>query len=118
MWDLDSFPAVSPGGQTAITGEIYEIDEPMLASLDRLEEVPALYQRGEIATPHGTAWFYVVHSPPEGRTVIADGEWDARAPKPCCVCLLCAQHAMPRRACFQPSHPEHPAEWLPGGRRS
>ena len=53
MWDLDGYPAITAGGSTPIRGELYEVDDETLAALDRLEEVPTLYQREQISTPHG-----------------------------------------------------------------
>ncbi|MFT7624642.1 MAG: gamma-glutamylcyclotransferase (GGCT)/AIG2-like uncharacterized protein YtfP [Myxococcota bacterium] len=79
MWDLDSYPAITPGGDTAIVGELYSIDDDLLARLDVLEEVPTLYQRHRIETPLGPAWIYVVETPPSERTVLASGSWTARS---------------------------------------
>ena len=78
MWDLDGYPALTPGGETAIQGEVYEIDGPLLERLDVLEETPELYQRRALLTPHGEAYIYVVLEPPEDRVPIAAGRWSAR----------------------------------------
>jgi thiosulfate/3-mercaptopyruvate sulfurtransferase len=75
MWDLDGYPAITPGGDVAVTGELYEVTDERLALLDELEEVPSLYQRTEVETPHGTAFLYVVGEPPEQRTPIPSGDW-------------------------------------------
>lgn len=75
FWDLDSYPAMSPGGDVAVHGELFEIDADTLARLDVLEEVPELYQRTAIPTPWGDAWAYVVWEPPADATPIAGGIW-------------------------------------------
>ncbi len=38
--DLGLFPGLVPGGNHAVSGEVYEIDEVTLAVLDRLESHP------------------------------------------------------------------------------
>lgn len=49
-----SIPAAKNGSE-AIKGELYEVDDETLASLDVLEEVDAdLYDREEIELPDGT----------------------------------------------------------------
>jgi gamma-glutamylcyclotransferase (GGCT)/AIG2-like uncharacterized protein YtfP len=75
MWNLDGYPALSAGGATAVQGELYEVDDDMLARLDELEETPSLYQRAEIETPHGRAFVYVVLDPPADRALIPSGVW-------------------------------------------
>jgi gamma-glutamylcyclotransferase (GGCT)/AIG2-like uncharacterized protein YtfP len=50
---IDYFPALVPGGQRAIEGELYWVDTVMLAALDVLEEVPDLYLRERIALADG-----------------------------------------------------------------
>lgn len=78
MWDLDGYPAVTPGGSTAIHGELYAVDDPTLAALDELEEVPTLYQRGHTPTPHGAAAIYLVNVRPTGASALPSGRWTAR----------------------------------------
>jgi len=78
MWDLDGYPAVTPGGSTAIDGELYDIDGQTLAALDVLEEVPTLYQRAQTATPHGLAAIYVVADRPPDARAVPSGRWSAR----------------------------------------
>lgn len=77
VWDLDGYPALTPGGSHVIEGEVYEIDDALLARLDELEEVPELYQRAELDTPHGRAFVYVVHAPPADRRALPGGRWVA-----------------------------------------
>ncbi|BEV17103.1 gamma-glutamylcyclotransferase [Herbaspirillum sp. DW155] len=46
---LPHYPAlVREEGPCRITGEVWEVPAPMMAVLDRFEEVPALYTRHEI----------------------------------------------------------------------
>lgn len=78
MWELDGYPAVTPGGATAIQGELYAVDQPTLAALDELEEVPMLYQRAEIPTAHGLAVIYLVTIRPAAATAWPSGRWPAR----------------------------------------
>ena len=80
MWDLDGYPALTPGGETAVSGELYEIDAALLARLDELEETPTLYQRRELPTPHGNAFIYVVLEPPAQRVHLSSGRWSAKRP--------------------------------------
>jgi gamma-glutamylcyclotransferase (GGCT)/AIG2-like uncharacterized protein YtfP len=50
---IDYFPALVPGGQRAIEGELYWVDAATLAALDVLEEVPDFYVRESIALADG-----------------------------------------------------------------
>lgn len=52
MHSWGSFPAVFPGDDT-IHGEIYEVDDEVLSSLDRLEGHPNFYCRTPIKTSSG-----------------------------------------------------------------
>ena len=45
LLDMGTYPALVSGGETAVLGEIYEIDAGALAELDRYEGAPDLYQR-------------------------------------------------------------------------
>jgi gamma-glutamylcyclotransferase (GGCT)/AIG2-like uncharacterized protein YtfP len=78
MWDLDGYPALTPGGQTSAAGELYDVSEALLARLDELEETPTLYQRTELDTPYGRAFVYVVFEPPASRVPIPGGVWTRR----------------------------------------
>ena len=79
MWDLDGYPAITPGGSTTIHGELYRVDAQTLAALDELEEVPTLYQREEIPTDHGPAHVYIVREPPCARVQVPSGLWPRQA---------------------------------------
>lgn|GEM_PF-1141317 len=48
LHDYGPFPALASGGKHAVEGEVYEVDAPMLAELDRLESHPRFYRRTPI----------------------------------------------------------------------
>ena len=45
---IDYFPALITGGTTSVLGELYAVDDAILARLDELEEVPHYYLRESI----------------------------------------------------------------------
>jgi len=59
LHDLGYFPGMVRGGHTSIPGEVYEIDDDTLATMDVLEGFPWYYNREQIETPFGTAWVYI-----------------------------------------------------------
>ncbi len=61
MYDLGAFPAVSIGGTTPITGEVWEVDDFTMSRLDTLEGYPHFYNRSLIPTAHGEAWLYHIN---------------------------------------------------------
>ena len=73
MYDLGPYPAVSIGGRTPISGEVFAVDKLTLAALDELEEYPRVYDRIRIATPFGAAWMYV--TPASTHPRVTDGCW-------------------------------------------
>ena len=76
MVNLGAFPAVLLGGDTAITGEVWEAPDDILNSLDVLEGYPLLYNRTLINTTHGYAWMY--YNPREelnNDPIITNGKW-------------------------------------------
>lgn len=73
MYDLGLYPAVSEGGTTPISGEVFAVDRPALAILDELEDYPQVYDRILVATPFGRAWMYII--PISKRPRVADGFW-------------------------------------------
>jgi gamma-glutamylcyclotransferase (GGCT)/AIG2-like uncharacterized protein YtfP len=79
--DLGEFPALVPGGEHAVTGEVYEVDEPTLAALDRLEGHPRFYQRSPIALEDGAVVETYLLAPEqvEGHPVITSGSWRTRS---------------------------------------
>lgn len=61
MVSLGPFPAVYPNGKWAIEGELYEVDDITLESLDLLESNGYLYEREEVLLETGDiAWMYVL----------------------------------------------------------
>ena len=77
MHDLGAYPAIVEGGTTAVLGEVYAVDNKMLARLDRLEDYPEEYSRGRVKTPFGWAWIYLYCGAPENGAAIASGDWCA-----------------------------------------
>jgi gamma-glutamylaminecyclotransferase len=86
---VDYYPAMSPGGECVVSGELYEVDPDTLAALDRLEDVPALYLRERIALSDGSAaeaYVLPVERLPQDAVPIAGGDFRAlpaglRAPR-------------------------------------
>ncbi len=68
--DLGSYPALLPGGTTAVLGEVYEVDDETLLALDALEEHPTFYERTVISLDDGS----VVHAYVMARERVSDYE--------------------------------------------
>jgi gamma-glutamylaminecyclotransferase len=79
LFDLGPFPAMSTGGQTAVLGEIYAVDEAMLARLDRLEGHPSFYQRTQIRLEDGqeVQTYLMDRARMRDRALIPSGDWRA-----------------------------------------
>ena len=75
MFDLGGYPAVVPGGDQAILGEVYGVDAETLEALDALEGYPDFYGRTPIATPWGPAWCFLLDAPEPGARPIPGGDW-------------------------------------------
>jgi gamma-glutamylcyclotransferase (GGCT)/AIG2-like uncharacterized protein YtfP len=75
MLDLGPHPGVVQGGSHAVTGEIYRVDNAMLARLDRLEDAPRQYARVLMNSPHGACWIYLYRQPTGSEPVIRSGDW-------------------------------------------
>lgn len=75
MFNLGFFPAIVPGGATAIVGEVFAVDTATLAMLDSFEECPEEYIRDQVTTPFGEAWIYVYRHIPKDAAVIPSGDW-------------------------------------------
>lgn len=61
MYNLGLYPGVCKGGQVAIQGEVYKVDEITLANLDALEGHPDYYKRSKcVQTEWGVASMYVL----------------------------------------------------------
>lgn len=78
--DLGYFPALIAGGQTAVHGEVYRVDDETLRRLDRLEGHPHFYTRTGIALEGGVqAQTYLLPGSQAGSAQrIASGSWRAR----------------------------------------
>jgi gamma-glutamylaminecyclotransferase len=78
--DLGPFPGLVEGGSQSVLGELYEVDAPTLAALDRLEGHPRFYRRVPVALEGGAAAETYVLAPEqvEGRPVIRSGSWRHR----------------------------------------
>jgi gamma-glutamylcyclotransferase (GGCT)/AIG2-like uncharacterized protein YtfP len=55
LYDLGPYPRLVVVGSHAVVGEVYEVDEPTLAMLDRLEGNPRFYVRKTIILESGAA---------------------------------------------------------------
>lgn len=82
LYDLGRYPAALTGGDTALQGEVFDVDAAGLARLDILEDVPALYTRALIpVVVSGShrrvmAWAYTLAAPlPPGVVSIPDGDY-------------------------------------------
>lgn len=77
--DLGPYPALLDGGSTVIVGELYEVDDALLARLDAFEEVPGVYQRKRARIADVDATVYVMHAAlAHGAPRIASGDWVSR----------------------------------------
>jgi len=75
--DLGAFPAMVPGGGTAVVGEVYEVGPVTLAALDRLEGHPRFYQRHTIQLADGSTALAYLLSPEQsiGKASLSSGDW-------------------------------------------
>lgn len=63
MRSLGFFPAVFHGGEHAISGELFEVDDETLERIDRLEGNGRFYNREEVLLQDGeVAWMYFLES--------------------------------------------------------
>lgn len=77
MLHLGEFPGVYQGGDTAISGELYNIPVDFLSILDELEGCPYFYKRILIDTDEGQAWMWVLNKINcySNYSKIESGEW-------------------------------------------
>jgi gamma-glutamylcyclotransferase (GGCT)/AIG2-like uncharacterized protein YtfP len=75
--DLGPYPALVARGATAVSGELFHVDDATLEALDELEGHPHLYQRRRVMLEGGiAAEAYLMdeaHGPP-----IPSGDWRKR----------------------------------------
>jgi gamma-glutamylcyclotransferase (GGCT)/AIG2-like uncharacterized protein YtfP len=75
--DLGGCPALKPHGTTAVVGEIWDLDDRVLARCDRLEGHPDLYLRTPIAVEGGgevESYVFPSTRRPSARE-ITSGDW-------------------------------------------
>lgn len=79
LYDYGPFPTLADGGQHTVEGEVYEVDAPMLAALDRLEGHPHFYQRSPITLDCGSRVeaYLFPKARLAGCLTIASGSWRA-----------------------------------------
>jgi gamma-glutamylaminecyclotransferase len=78
--DLGAYPALLEGGTTSVRGELYEVDQSTLMSLDAFEGHPDMYRRGLIRMTNGrSAIGYLLRQTElaTGCSTIASGDWKA-----------------------------------------
>jgi len=82
LYDLGPYPAMVYG-DGVVYGEVYEVSEEFLQSLDWVEGVPILYRRGliEVVFEDGLslkAWAYIYNGSVKGFPRVESGEWKER----------------------------------------
>lgn len=82
LHDLGDFPALALEGDSAVSGELYLVDEQGLARLDELEAHPELYSRENIRLDQGTSAVAYAMSrsllAKHSLGVIREGDWRLR----------------------------------------
>ena len=78
--ELNAMAGLLDRGDTAVVGEIYEVDAPTLARCDVRREHPVLYERRRIELEDGSAaWTYFLrHEQARGLRRIRGGDWRKR----------------------------------------
>lgn len=80
LFDLGAYPALVPGGTTAVRGEVYELDVRQIAAVDVHEEVPRLFKRVriELADGRGVDAYVLDRDQVRGRRRVRSGDWRTR----------------------------------------
>jgi len=80
LYDFGPYPGMVARGNSAVVGEVYEVDEPMLAAMDRLEGHPSFYQRTTIRLENGSTVEAYLLRPDQvaNWSIIASASWRAR----------------------------------------
>lgn len=81
MYNLGAFPGVVMGGDTAIKGEVYEVDDEVFRALDGLEGYPSFYDRTKIPVvglDTVQPWIYHIGDAYTTHSVVASGNWRDR----------------------------------------
>jgi gamma-glutamylaminecyclotransferase len=84
LLDAGGYPAMVSGGTTAIVGEVYAVDEPTLAALDRLEDHPSYYRRTPIDLVDGrrVETYLLDRDRAAGMPRLPAGDWRAATAAP------------------------------------
>jgi len=82
LYDLTDYPGMVPGDME-VKGEVYEIPEELLKTLDVVEGTPDLYSREtiEVCLESGRklrVLTYIYNGPTAGRKIIKSGDWKKR----------------------------------------
>lgn len=84
IYSLGSFPGLKDAVDEKVYGELYEVDEPTLARLDRLEGHPKFYERKQVPVnfqgePNHNgeylAWAYFYNGDVDNKHYIRSGVW-------------------------------------------
>ena len=78
--DLGAYPGMVVGEQS-VSGELYRVDEALLARLDRFEGCPTLYRRARVTLMDGSSPFSYLLQPsvvPAVPLWVPAGDWRAR----------------------------------------
>lgn len=63
MFNLGAFPAVMPGGEHDVVGELWQVHDDVMQDLDYIEGYPDFYKRRIVKTSLGDAWMYYIDTP-------------------------------------------------------
>lgn len=82
--DLGVYAALVPGGTTAVSGELYELDRKALAAIDRAKEHPVLFRRGSVELEDGSSAeaYLMTEDKVRGRRRLRGGDWRTRFSRP------------------------------------
>jgi gamma-glutamylaminecyclotransferase len=75
---LEGYPALLPGGRTAVRGELHLVDGALLAVLDEFEGHPTLFRRQEVDLAGGAraeAYLFAAPAIIDAAASLADGDW-------------------------------------------
>ena len=77
MYNYGSFPAITLESDNRVIGEVYEVDENILRSLDSLEGYPSFYDRKDVVTEKGHKVFvyFMEQEKVERLDKIGSGDW-------------------------------------------
>ena len=84
MLHLGGFPGIIRGGETAIHGEVFEVDDATLLRLDRLEGHPGFYRReettvvGEDGNELPVSLYVLPEKWRDHKSIIPSGVWGKR----------------------------------------